>query len=71
MAVKQDFVLLKEVNYFGRTIRRGTTFKLCKNTGDMYEMWENDRGILMHCPAIRLHFTILDVNEEYFVRQYA
>ena len=32
------------------------------------ELWENEGGILMHCPAVTLHFT--SVTEAYFVKQY-
>jgi len=63
----QDVILLKDVNYFGRTIRRGSTFK--KIDADWYVLWENRDGIVMHCPAVKLHFT--SISEDCFVKQYA
>lgn len=66
---RQDLILLKDVCYFGRWIRRGATFKPEANTRDWFVLWENRCGIIMHCPAVRLHFTA--VTEEYFVKQYA
>jgi len=66
---KQDLILLKDVCYFGRWIRRGATFKPENGTRDWYVLWENRDGIIMHCPAVRLHYTA--VTEEYFVKQYA
>ena len=62
----QDLILVKDINYFGRTIKRGSTFK--KDDSDWYVLWENNNGIIMHCPAIQLHFT--SVNSDYFVIQY-
>ncbi len=51
--VKQDLILLDDVWYFGRLIRRGATFKQQESSRDWYELWENDGGILMHCPAVK------------------
>jgi hypothetical protein len=62
----QDLILVRDVNYFGRVIRQGSTFK--KVDSDRYCLWENRGGIIMHCPTVELHFT--SVNEEYFVKQY-
>lgn len=62
----KDLILLKDVNYFGRIIRRGSTFK--KADADWYVLWENSGGIIMHCPAIKLHYTSVDC--EYFIEQY-
>jgi hypothetical protein len=67
--VKQDLVLIKDVDYFGNIIRRGSTFKQSGTSKDWFDLWHNDRGILMHNPSIRIHIT--SVNEEYFVKQYA
>lgn len=64
--IEKDLILLKDVNFFGRIVKRGSTFK--KVDSDWYCLWENDKGILMHCPSIKIHFT--SVNEEYFVKQY-
>ena len=66
--VTQDLILLKDVFYFGRWIRRGATFKQQVCSRDWYELWENDGGILMHCPAVKIHFT--SVSSEFFVKQY-
>jgi len=66
--IKQDLILLKNVNYFGRKIQKGSTFKMDNNTKDLYTLWENNKGILMHCPAVKIHFT--SINDEYFVKQY-
>lgn len=62
----RDLILLKDVLYFGRILKRGSTFKQVSK--DWYVLWENKDGIIMHCPAIRLHFTC--ISEEYFVEQY-
>lgn len=64
--VSQDLILLKDVNYFGRIIRRGSTFKSVDK--DWYVLYENNNGIIMHCPSIKIHFT--SINSEYFVKQY-
>ena len=66
--VQQDYILLKDVNYFGRLIKKGSTFKETRTSNDYYELWENNKGILMHCPAVTIHFSSL--NEEYFIKQY-
>jgi hypothetical protein len=66
--VNQDLILLRNVNYFGRIIRKGSTFKKSDSSNDYYDLWENNGGILMHCPAIKIHFT--SVNEKFFVKQY-
>lgn len=63
----QNLILLQDVDYFGRTIRRGATFK--KVDSDWYVLWENNKGIVHHCPTVKLHFT--SVSEGYFVKQYA
>lgn len=63
----QDLILTKDIDYFGRTIRRGATFK--KVDSDWYVLWENNDDIIMHCPAVKLHYTC--VKEDYFVKQYA
>ncbi len=67
--VKQDLILLDDVWYFGRLIRRGATFKQQESSRDWYELWENDGGILMHCPAVKIHFTA--ITNSLFVKQYA
>ena len=67
--IQKDLILLKDVKYFGRIIKRGSTFKRLQNDIDWYVLWENDNGILMHCPAIKLHFTS-SISNEYFVMQY-
>jgi hypothetical protein len=64
--MSNDLVLLQDIDYFGRKIKRGSTFK--KADSDWYVLWENNDGIIMHCPAVKLHFT--SVNPEYFVKQY-
>lgn len=63
-----DLILLKTVNYFGRTIRRGSTFKREESNKDWYTLYENRDGIIMHCPTVRIHFT--SVTDSYFVEQY-
>ena len=67
-AIPQDLILIKDVNYFGRTIKKGSTFKKLQHSEDWYVLWENNRGILMHCPAIKIHFT--SITEEYFIKQW-
>lgn len=61
-----DLILTKDVNFFGRTIRRGSVFK--PEGADWYILWENKNGIIMHCPAIKIHFT--SIRDEYFVKMY-
>jgi hypothetical protein len=62
----KDLVLTRTVCYFGRIIRRGSVFK--KVSGDWYILTENDGGIVMECPAVKLHFTSVD--KDYFVEMY-
>ena len=66
--VGKDLILLKDVNYFGRVIKKGSTFKKCETNNDYYYLFENKDGILMECPDIRIHFTMK--NREYFIEQY-
>ena len=67
--ILKDLILLKDVNYFRRIIKRGSTFKRLQfDDKDWYVLWENNNGILMHCQAIRLHYT--SIKEDCFVTQY-
>jgi len=52
-----DLVLIRDVDYFGRDIRRGSIFRLVSGTKDMYRLYENKDGIVMECPAIQVHFS--------------
>ena len=58
--VKQDLILIKDVDYFGKIIRKGSTFKQAGASKDWFDLWYNDQGILMHCPSIRIHFTTIN-----------
>ena len=66
----RDMILLRDVNYFGRVIRRGATFKQAStDSKDWYNLYENNNGVIMHCPSVKLHFTSL--TNEFFVEQYS
>ncbi len=67
--ITKDYVLVKDVNYFGRVIKRGSTFKQYEGDKDWFRLFEIDNGILMECPGIKLHFT--SFNNDYFVRLYS
>lgn len=69
--IQKDIILLRDIDYFGRKIRKGSTFK--KSSNDFYQLYENNNGIIMHCPSIMLHFTLVidGIKKGYFVEQYS
>ena len=69
---QKDIILLKDIDYFGRKIRKGSTFKRCVTNSDFYQLYENNGRIIMHCPSIELHFTIIidGIKTGYFIEQY-
>lgn len=72
IVINKDIILLKDVDYFGRKIHKGSTFKKCSNI-DYYQLYENNNGIIMHCPTVMLHFTLVidGIEKGYFVEQYS
>jgi len=52
-----DLVLIRDVDYFGRDIRRGSIFRLVSGTNDRYRLYENKDGVVMECPAVQVHFS--------------
>ena len=67
---RKAYVLCQEVNYFGRVIPRGTVYEESERTKDYYIPDILDRGILMSCPALELHFTTVKNNDEFFIEIY-
>jgi len=61
----EQVVLLKDVNYFGKIIRRGSFFRRIDN--DWLELWDNVNGNFVRCPTIVIH--IANINEDYFVNK--
>lgn len=72
IVINKDIILLKDIDYFGRKIRKGSTFKKCSNI-DYYQLYENNNGIIMHCPTVMLHFTLVidGIEKGYFIEQYS
>jgi|JI8StandDraft_1071087.scaffolds.fasta_scaffold1475584_1 hypothetical protein len=63
MPAHVDYVLLKDINWFGkRTIKAGTIYK--QVNGDYWHPTIE----YARCPSLQLHFTTVLVNPEYFLK---
>jgi hypothetical protein len=59
----ENYVLTRDMDYFGKTIPKGTIYFRCKGNADIF-IPEYDGN---YCPSESLHFTRLVNNEEYFI----
>ncbi len=59
----QFYELQKDIDYFGKTIKKGTRYYECPNDKDWFFPIINGNI----CPSQNLHFTFVLENPEYFI----
>lgn len=61
----ENYLLLQDVNYFGKTIKKGTIYRKYSSTRDEFRCFTTDG---LECPHFDITFMIVRNNTEYFVK---